>query len=80
MLDLIRDNNWLNSSMTEKRIAQRRRILKAGFIETSGGINCFVRNISETGASIEVSIHDSIREIAGQQERERVAAEETAFR
>ncbi|MBN9602618.1 MAG: PilZ domain-containing protein [Afipia felis] len=41
--------------MTEKRIAQRRRILKAGFIETSGGINCFVRNISETGASIEVS-------------------------
>lgn len=41
--------------MAEKRITLRRRVLKAGIIETSGGIDCFVRNISDSGASIEVS-------------------------
>jgi hypothetical protein len=37
------------------RIAQRRRILKAGSIEFGGGaIDCTVRNVSETGAALEV--------------------------
>lgn len=41
--------------MSEHRAAQRRRILKAGTIEFGGGgIDCTVRNISETGAALEV--------------------------
>ena len=41
--------------MGQKRIAERRRTLKAGTIEFSGGgIDCTVRNISETGAALEV--------------------------
>jgi PilZ domain-containing protein len=37
------------------RIAPRRRVLKAGSIEFSGGaIDCTVRNISQTGAALEV--------------------------
>ena len=40
----------------ENRIARRRRVLKAGRIEFNGnGIECIVRNISETGAAIEVA-------------------------
>jgi hypothetical protein len=39
----------------ENRVARRRRVLKAGRIEFNGnGIECTVRNISETGAAIEV--------------------------
>lgn len=41
--------------MDEHRIAPRRRILKAGTIEFGGGcIDCTVRNLSETGAALEV--------------------------
>jgi hypothetical protein len=41
--------------MDEHPIAPRRRVLKAGTIEFGGGvIDCTVRNISETGASLEV--------------------------
>jgi hypothetical protein len=39
----------------EHRIATRHRILKAGTISFSGsGIDCTVRNLSETGAALEV--------------------------
>ena len=38
-----------------QRIAPRRRILKAGTIESGGGaLDCIVRNLSETGAALEV--------------------------
>ena len=41
--------------MDEHRIAARRRLLKAGTIEFGGGgIDCTVRNLSETGAALEV--------------------------
>ncbi|MBB4366746.1 hypothetical protein GGD65_007820 [Bradyrhizobium sp. CIR18] len=41
--------------MNEHRTAQRRRIFKAGTIESGGGgIDCTVRNLSETGAQLEV--------------------------
>ena len=39
----------------EHRVAPRRRVLKAGIINFGGGsINCTVRNISDTGAALEV--------------------------
>lgn len=39
----------------EHRVAPRRRVLKAGIINFGGGsINCTVRNISNTGAALEV--------------------------
>ena len=40
----------------EHRVAPRRRVLKAGSISVGGGgaIDCTVRNISETGAALEV--------------------------
>jgi hypothetical protein len=42
--------------MSEHRIAPRHRILKAGTIEFSGDtIPCTVRNISETGAALEIN-------------------------
>lgn len=41
--------------MDEYRIAPRHRILKAGTIAFGGGaIDCTVRNISQTGAALEV--------------------------
>lgn len=41
--------------MGEHRATPRRRILKAGTIEFGGGgIDCTVRNISKTGAALEV--------------------------
>ena len=41
--------------MEENRIAQRRRMLKAGTISFGGGaIDCTVRNLSETGAALDV--------------------------
>jgi hypothetical protein len=42
--------------MDEHRIANRQRVLKAGKIEFGGGaIDCTVRNISATGAALEVT-------------------------
>ena len=39
----------------EHRIARRRRVLKAGSISFGGGvIDCTVRNVSDTGAALEV--------------------------
>lgn len=42
--------------MNEKRIAPRNRVLKGGTIGLAGGgvITCTVRNISSTGAALEV--------------------------
>jgi hypothetical protein len=41
--------------MNEHRIAPRRRVLRAGSIQFGGGaIDCTVRNVSETGAALEV--------------------------
>jgi len=41
--------------MNEKRKAPRHRVLKAGTISFDGaGISCTVRNLSDTGASLEV--------------------------
>jgi hypothetical protein len=41
--------------MDEQRFTPRHRVLKAGTIEFSGGkIDCLIRNISATGAAIEV--------------------------
>jgi len=41
--------------MEEHRRAPRRRILKAGTIEFGGGgIDCIVKNLSETGAALDV--------------------------
>jgi hypothetical protein len=41
--------------MDRRRIVPRRRILKAGSIECGGEvIDCTVRNLSETGAALEV--------------------------
>ena len=42
--------------MEEYRIASRRRVLKAGTIEFGGGaIDCMVRNVSDTGAALNVN-------------------------
>jgi hypothetical protein len=41
--------------MGEKRAVPRRRVLKAGKIEVGGGaIDCTVRNLSNTGAALNV--------------------------
>jgi hypothetical protein len=41
--------------MSETRIAPRKRVFKAGTIEFGGGaIDCTVKNLSETGAALEV--------------------------
>jgi hypothetical protein len=41
--------------MNGQRIASRRRVLKAGSIEFGGGeFECTIRNVSETGAALEV--------------------------
>jgi hypothetical protein len=44
--------------VAEKRIATRKRVLKTGYIvfsDKAPKLECAVRNISETGASIQVS-------------------------
>jgi PilZ domain len=42
--------------MVESRRTPRHRVLKAGTIEFGGGaIDCTVRNLSNTGAALEVS-------------------------
>jgi hypothetical protein len=39
----------------ERRAAQRQRVLKGGSIEFDGaGVDCVVRNISATGAGVEI--------------------------
>jgi hypothetical protein len=41
--------------MSEKRSAPRRRVLKTGTLEfVEGAVDCTVRNLSETGAALEV--------------------------
>jgi hypothetical protein len=41
--------------MDHQRIVPRRRVLKAGSIECGGeAIDCHVRNLSDTGAALEV--------------------------
>ena len=52
-------NSSLSSALMmgrmEKRIAQRRRVLKAGMIVFPGGtFNCMVRNLSEQGAALDL--------------------------
>jgi hypothetical protein len=48
-------NSAYIDGMDEPRIAPRHRTLKAGTIEFGGGgIDCTVRNLSETGAALEV--------------------------
>jgi len=43
-------------AVDEHRTAPRRRLLKAGKISFGGGaIDCTIRNLSETGAALEVS-------------------------
>jgi hypothetical protein len=43
-------------SVEEKRIASRHRVLKAGNILFGGGaIDCTVRNLSQTGAALDVA-------------------------
>jgi PilZ domain len=50
--------------MAEHRIAPRRRVFKAGTIEFGGGaINCAVRNLSDTGAALEVESPVGIPEL-----------------
>lgn len=42
--------------MSEKRVAARHRVLKAGTIEFGGGsIDCTVRDVSNTGAALDVT-------------------------
>ena len=42
-------------SMNEHRIAPRRRMFKAGTIEFGGsGMDCTVKNLSDTGAALEI--------------------------
>jgi PilZ domain-containing protein len=42
--------------MVEKRVISRNRVLKAGTIEFGGGaIDCTVRNVSNTGAALDVT-------------------------
>ncbi|MFB9267905.1 PilZ domain-containing protein [Bradyrhizobium erythrophlei] len=50
--------------LENNRAALRQRVLKAGTIEFNGGaIDCVVRNISETGAALEVTSPVGIPEI-----------------
>lgn len=52
---MIRNPGVCKAVMETARISPRRRILKAGSIEFGGGaIDCSVRNLSETGAALEV--------------------------
>jgi hypothetical protein len=50
--------------MDERRRSPRHRVLKAGAIEfnRAGGVSCMVRNLSETGACLEVETPLSIPE------------------
>jgi hypothetical protein len=47
--------------MSEQRDSRRQRVLKAGTIAFNGsGIDCVVRNISTTGAALEVESQNGI--------------------
>lgn len=47
--------------MNEQRDSRRQRVLKSGTIAFNGsGIDCVVRNISVTGAALEVESHSGI--------------------
>ena len=47
--------------MNEQRDSRRQRVLKSGTIAFNGsGIDCVVRNISATGAALEVESHSGI--------------------
>jgi hypothetical protein len=49
--------------MDEQRTTPRRRVLKAGTIEFGGGaVNCMVRNMSNTGAALDVASPEGIPE------------------
>ena len=49
--------------MVETRSAPRHRVLKAGTIEFGGGaIGCLVRNLSTTGAALEITSQVGIPE------------------
>ena len=50
--------------MNEPRVATRRRVLKSGSISLAGGgvITCTVRNLSNTGAALEVTSQVGIPE------------------
>jgi hypothetical protein len=49
--------------MVETRSAPRHRVLKSGTIEFGGGaINCLIRNLSATGAALEISSQVGIPE------------------
>ncbi len=50
--------------MVETRIAPRYRVSKAGIIEFVGGnpVNCLIRNLSVTGAAIEVPSQSGVPE------------------
>jgi hypothetical protein len=48
--------------MAETRSAPRHRVLKAGTIEFGGAIDCLVRNLSTTGATLEISSQVGIPE------------------
>src|SRR5882757_8772387 len=53
---LIPDSNIVALMDDEHRVAPRRRVLKAGTISFGGGaIDCIVRNLSATGAALEVT-------------------------
>jgi hypothetical protein len=42
--------------MNDRRATQRQRVFKAGTIEFEGaGIHCIIRNLSKTGAGLEVA-------------------------
>jgi PilZ domain len=48
----------MSEQTTEKRTAPRHRVLKGGMIAFDGaGIACTVRNLSSTGAGLEISSH-----------------------
>jgi hypothetical protein len=55
MVSTPRNSNAAPALMNEHRAAPRHRVLKAGTISFGGGaIDCTVRNISETGAALDV--------------------------
>jgi hypothetical protein len=58
LVSAVKFNSSLSSALMmgrmEKRIAQRRRVLKAGMIVFPGGTFCMVRNLSEQGAALDL--------------------------
>ncbi len=51
----------MTENLTEKRIAPRYRVLKGGTIAFDGnGVACTVRNLSSSGAAIDLASHVSL--------------------